>query len=298
MKRFVLFLAAVFYFQLSYSQDTVVTPVSQPLLSDSAAIVPQLETLVTGQESLNIYTTKFKVDAPIIVAGVGLSYLGVKIIKDKKPLTDAEAARKVKSNVPFFDRNSAGWYSEKANDDSYVPFYFSFAAPVAMMVINKNERHHIGQMLVMYTETMAITGTMFTMTAGLIHRSRPLVYGAKAPLELRKSEKSQRSFYAGHTASSAAATFFAAKVFHDLNPGSRARPFVWAIAAAVPASVGYLRYKAGMHFLSDNLLGYVLGAATGILVPELHKNKKLKNNFSLTPLIGRDYRGFSVCYNF
>jgi hypothetical protein len=47
------------------------------------------------------------------------------------------------------------------------------------------------------------------------------------------------------------------------------------VAATVPAFFDYLRYNAGMHFLSDNVDGYLIG--TGILVPQLHKNRKIKN---------------------
>ena len=39
-----------------------------------------------------------------------------------------------------------------------------------------------------------------------------------------------------------------------------------------------MRIKAGKHFLTDNLIGYGVGAAAGILIPELHKkgNKNLQ----------------------
>ena len=183
--------------------------------------------------------------------------------------------------------------------DSYIPFQASFAFPVVLGLIDKKQRHNVLQVYTMYLETMAITGAMFTMTAGTIHRSRPLVYGDKAPLDKRLSAKSQRSFFAGHTAATAAASFFAAKVFSDFNPDSKLKPVVWTVAAATPALVGYLRYRAGMHFLSDNLLGYGLGAATGILVPHLHKKKILNQNVSITPTMGIDgSKGISLAYRF
>ncbi|MEO6453979.1 MAG: phosphatase PAP2 family protein [Ginsengibacter sp.] len=295
MKRFILLSLTLFCLKYSHAQDSATASVT--MMQDSATVHVNEESLVKNKGRV-VYTTKFKTDGPIIIAGVGLTYLGVTLIQNKKPLTAAQVAAKSKSDLPFFDRNSAGWYSKQANDDSYTPFYISFAAPLAMVLISKNERTKAGQVLVMYTETMAIAGTLFTMAAGLVQRSRPLVYGNKASMDLRMSEKSQRSFFAGHTSSSAAATFFAAKVFQDLNPDSKAKPYVWVIAAAIPASVGYLRYKAGMHFLSDNVLGYAIGAATGILVPQFHKNKKLKANFSLSPAVGNDYQGFSLAYHF
>lgn len=73
---------------------------------------------------------------------------------------------------------------------------------------------------------MAITGAVFSLTDGLVVRSRPYVYGNIAPIEKRISATAQRSFFAGHTAATAAATFFAAKVFQDMNPNSKAKPYV------------------------------------------------------------------------
>lgn len=104
-------------------------------------------------------------------------------------------------------------------------------------------------------------------------------------------------FFAGHTAATAAATFFMAKVFADFNPGSKAKPYVWAFAAAVPGVVGYLRYKAGMHFLSDNILGYLIGAGAGILVPQFHKVKAMRN-VSFAPAVGTGSNGLAVTYRF
>jgi membrane-associated phospholipid phosphatase len=148
----------------------------------------------------------------------------------------------------------------------------------------------------MYIESLSITSTLFTMAAGTIDRSRPLVYGTKAPTDERLNKNNQRSFFAGHTAATASATFFAAKVFQDLNPGSKARYFVWVVAAAVPAVVGYMRYESGFHFLSDNLLGYFIGAASGILIPQWHKSGAHKN-VSFFPQIGKDFKGVSFVYN-
>ena len=242
------------------------------------------------------YKTTIKADAPIILGSLGLGYLGVNMIKNKESLTEAEVLAKSPEDVNGFDRFSAGNFSEKADKDSYIPFYASFAAPVVML-LNKNESKKAGQIMVLFTESMAITGAMFSLAAGSIQNSRPLVYGSAAPMEKRRDKDSQRSFYAGHTAATATATFFLAKVFQDFNPDSKAKPFVWAAAALVPASVGYLRLRAGQHFLSDNLLGYALGAGVGILVPQLHK-KGSTSNFSLSPSTNPHYKGATMLYTF
>lgn len=249
------------------------------------------------------YTTSFKKDAPILIGGLGLTALGVSLISKKDTLTYAELATKTRDKVPFFDRGNVGNYDKDIDEASYIPFNASFAMPIVMMLINKNERKHMGQIFVMYVESMAITGAAFTLSAGLFHRSRPLVYSptdvysptTKAPLSQRTSATNQRSFFAGHTAATASATFFMAKVFQDFNPNSKAKPYVWAVAAAVPALVGYMRYQSGYHFLSDNLLGYAIGAASGILIPEWHKKSK-QTNLSFVPEFGKGYRGIAVTY--
>ena len=241
------------------------------------------------------YKTSLKVDGPAVVAGIGLSYLGLTLIKNKKELTPAEVLSKSKDDVFFMDRFAAGNFSDKADKDSYIPFYGSFAVAPIVALIDKNQRSHYGQVSVMFVETMSAAAASFTIAAGLVKRSRPLVYNTSLPVEDRQDKDEQRSFFAGHTTATAAATFFAAKVFNDFNPDSKLKPYVWAAAAVVPAVVGYQRLRAGKHFLTDNLIGYGLGATFGILIPELHK-KSNHSNLSVAPVVGFNYQGMGLTY--
>lgn len=284
--------AATLYFPLLFLLNNVIAQDS------TTSVNPQTTTSTPATQTYSgsPYHTSFKKDAPVIVVGLGLTYLGNNLIKNKKPLDPSALATKIRENVPFFDRGNVGYYNPDIDKASYIPFLASFAMPLAMIVINKNESRNASQILVMYVESLSITSALFTMTDGLLNRSRPLVYGTLAPTSERVNKNNQRSFFAGHTAATASATFYAAKVFQDLNPDSKAKPYVWAIAAAVPAVVGYMRYKSGFHFLSDNLVGYAIGAASGILIPKWHKTK-LHQNMSFLPQIGKDYKGVAVVYN-
>lgn len=237
------------------------------------------------------YETDLLTDGIWVTTGIGLNVLGVLLIQDKKGLTEAEVHALSKDDIWKIDRWAAGNYSEKANSDSYIPMFGSFALPLALM-LSKNERSHAGQISVLFVESMATTGALFSITAGLVHKSRPLVYNTSVPMEERMENDEQRSFYAGHTAATATASFFAAKVFHDFNPDSPLRPYVWGAAAAVPALVGYLRIRSGKHFLTDNLIGYVLGAASGILIPEIHK--KENKNLQIYPSMGTNLGGMNI----
>ena len=265
-----------------------------------------LATLPAQQSSFNpkdVYHISWKVDAPVTGAGLALSAFGLHLIQTKKGLTNEQLMEKSRDDIPSFDRGNAGFYSESANNNSYVPFFAGFAMPLVMVVADKTERQQAGKIIVMYTESLAITSTLYTITAGSIDRSRPLVYPDKngnyrADAGKRASKNSQRSFYAGHTAATASASFFAAKVFSDLNPDSKFKPVIWVIAAALPAVTAYYRYEAGEHFLSDNILGYAIGAGVGILVPQFHKTHKNFQRVSFAPAIGQGYKGFQLAYTF
>lgn len=234
------------------------------------------------------YETDLLKDGIWITTGVGLNVLGVLLIQDKPALSEADLNSLSKDDVWAFDRWAAGNYSEKANSASYIPMFTSYALPLALLLDEKG-RSNAGQLSVLFVESMATTGALFSITAALVEKSRPLVYNTSIPAEERMDNDEQRSFFAGHTASTAAATFFVAKVFHDFYPDSQWRPVVWGVAAAIPATVGYLRIKSGKHFLSDNIVGFAVGAASGILIPEIHKKKN--KNVEIYPTMGFNFQG-------
>ncbi|WP_400192329.1 phosphatase PAP2 family protein [Hymenobacter sp. B81] len=238
------------------------------------------------------YQTRFVVDAPIAAALIATNVVAVKAAQNKRDLTPEEVLRLRREDVNGFDRFAAGNYDLDAKKLSDYPFYGSFAAPLVLMTVDGDVRRKFGQVGVLYLQTMAVTGAAFTISTALVDRSRPLAYSSEPTVDDRGDNNARNSFFAGHTAATASATFFAAKVFHDFHPDSPARPFVWAGAAAVPAAVGYLRLKAGKHFLSDNLVGYAVGAASGILVPQLHKTAG-RRGMSVTPLQGFNVNGYA-----
>jgi membrane-associated phospholipid phosphatase len=255
-------------------------------------------TCQTIAQTQSPYKTSTKVDLPVTLGGMAFSGYGLYLIVNKHGISDAHALQLDKADVNGLDRFSAGNYDEDAKKLSDKFFYPSFAAPF-LLLFNDRIAQKAGQVGALYVETMAVTGALFAMTAGNVYRLRPLAYGGEeVPISQKTSKNARNSFYAGHTAATASATFFLAKVFHDFNPDSPARPYVWTAAAAIPATVGYLRLKAGKHFLSDNLLGYALGAGAGILVPQLHK-KASALGIHITPISNPIAgNGLALTYNF
>ncbi|MHA7056927.1 phosphatase PAP2 family protein [Aquimarina sp. M1] len=241
------------------------------------------------------YQTDFWKDGAWVAGGLALSTYGLILVQNKDDLTEQELSELNRDDINGIDRWAAGYDDENASKISDIPFYGSFATPF-LLLLNKNTRNDAGQLSVMFLETMSTTAAMFTITAGLVQRSRPRVYNEELALDRRLSNDNQRSFYSGHVAASAAATFFAAKVYNDYFPDSKAKPYIWAGAALVPATVGYFRIKSGNHFLTDVILGYALGAATGILVPELHKKKN--KNLTISAGLGNRQQVVYLSYRF
>ncbi|HEY9184015.1 MAG TPA: phosphatase PAP2 family protein [Salegentibacter sp.] len=259
-------------------------------------------TSALSQEKESPYKTDLLKDGIWIATGLGLNAVGVTMIQNKDGLTEAEVQALDKEDIWKIDRWAAGNYSKADGELSYFPFYASFALPIAFLPSDA-ERNNFGQISVLYLETMATVGAMFTITAGAVHKSRPLVYNESIPMKERRDNDAQRSFFGGHVAATSAAAFFTAKVFQDFNPNSRAIPYVWTGAVVIPAFVGYLRTTSGKHFLTDNLMAFGVGAATGILVPEIHK--KTNESLNLYPTAafningtGLNSRGLGLSYTF
>ena len=223
-----------------------------------------------AQQAPSPYTTRFVVEAPITLGLAGLSATGLLLVRHKHGPTEAELTALDRTNVLKIDRFSAGWYSDRAQVTSDAFCYGSLALVPALLAFEPNVHGRYGQVAGLYLETMTATAAIFTLTVGTLYRFRPYLYGREGGSK-RGGTIATDSFFGGHTAHTATATFFAAQVFHDFNPGSRAQPYVWGAAAAVPAVVAYFRIRAGKHFLTDNLVGYAIGATVGVVVPRLHR---------------------------
>lgn len=153
----------------------------------------------------------------------------------------------------------------------------------ALLMLNRETRSDIPQIALLYAETMVITGGITSMTKAGFLRTRPYVLSPEWDPNQPLESGDRASFISGHTSLSAAGSFFFARVFSDYHPDSKLKPYVWGLAASIPAVTGYLRIKAARHFPSDVLAGYALGATVGYLVPTLHKKAILPKGMAMSP---------------
>jgi len=259
-----------------------------------------------AQKSVSPYEWDWIKDGIWTGAALAGTVGGYSLIIDKDDITQAELAKLIadKEDINFMDRWLEGNYSEKSITNSYIPFGIAFTTP-ALLLFDDKINDDAALIMGLYLESLSTTAALYTITAGLVNRSRPYVYNEnenEISLGKRLKNNGQRSFYSGHVAATASASFLAAKVFNDYHPDSSALPYVWAGAAILPASVGYFRIKAGQHFLTDVIIGYALGAGAGILIPELHKvnNEKIDvyPTSGINSFTGDRYSGMAFRYTF
>lgn len=222
----------------------------------------------------SIYSQRvYNLDTPreLGIIGGGLSgvLLSIPLQKKIKPLTQEELYRLDRSSLLKIDRYPTFNYSTSAQKISD-KFLFSSPALPLLLLADGDARDEIGAISTMYLQTALINSALTSLTKAIVKRTRPYAYNPEIGLDKKTNLSTRKSFFSGHTSTTAAFSFFSAQVYHDLNPNSDFDPVVWTTAALIPAITGYLRVKGGKHFPTDVVVGYVVGALVGIFVPRLH----------------------------
>ena len=122
-----------------------------------------------------------------------------------------------------------------------------------------------------------------------------ILYDDQSPLEYKARVNARRSFYSGHTSISASNSFFTASVLSEYLSDNTAKIFIWSAAALYPAIVGLSRIHNHWHFPTDIIVGYIVGAAIGYLIPRIHRTEN-DNNTSVNPteIIHKPLIGFKI----
>ncbi len=208
--------------------------------------------------------------------------------------TRSEIAELSISAISDFDRgairNSSADYAALSNQLLRAGLV---AAPLSLVAQRPARRRMLGIGL-MLGQAMLLNDGITKTTKVAVKRARPLLYNDDYDLSYKTRVDAKLSFFSGHTSAAATLSFFSAKVFHDLHPDSKLRPYVWVAAGLLPAATGFARYRAGKHFPTDILVGYAVGAGIGILVPQLHKRPTRR--MRMNPFFGGGGVGVSMVW--
>ncbi len=231
------------------------------------------------------YSIHLKKEWPVLLGSTSIALAGffAKEFDNISPFTPLELHQLNRENINRWDKGATYNYSQSANSASDILLLSSLVVMPQFFLFNKHTNKKWGTLLVLTYEVAAINYGITNLFKSTVNRSRPYVYNTDLTYTERTDDDSRYSFYSGHVSMSASLSFLFAKTLTDFHP-SMAKSYkigVWSFAALLPATIGYLRIKAGQHYPTDVLAGYAMGALTGWLVPALHKQKK--KNFSIFP---------------
>ena len=238
-----------------------------------------------------------------VVGGISVAAAAAGILtispRAKPNYTPAELAALNPNDVPAFDR----WSLHQ--DASLIPTYENYslilqvtaAAMPLTLLLDDKIREHGGDAILMALEVNAIVVSIYTVSPlGPLFqtRNRPVVYyHDPEPPVSRANGNNKNSFYSGHVASAAGASFCMAKIICDTHPELGSDKFwVYAAASVPPLAMTWVRLKALDHFPSDIAVGFAIGTICGIVIPELHRiNDK---SFSLAPYASPNGTGIAL----
>jgi membrane-associated phospholipid phosphatase len=244
-----------------------------------------------------VYKINYKYEVPVTVVAAGITGFNFSRISKKENSTEAEIQALDKSSIPWFDRWTVHVYSNSIDQTSYIPFYVAIPLPL-LCLADEKMRHDFWKIGYLYIEALAATGLVYSTAVSLTDRYRPFTYNKESPQDMAVQSNSKKSFFAGHVALVATSSFFMARVYADYHPDSKIKWVFYGAAGALTAATGIMRNLAGMHFLSDVLLGAAVGTASGLLVPSLHKIKPGKTPHLTFIPFGGTGAGFTAFYRF
>jgi hypothetical protein len=224
-----------------------------------------------AQVNCPAYRFNKAVDYSIAAAGVAGTIYGLHK-RFKKPASDTATILALNTEkMNRWDRGATETYNPGRVSDAL--FVLGVTSPWVLYV-DKKIKHEQDAITMMYIQTIGLSAAGYALTAGTIDKYRPYAYNKNVSMKRRASTHAKNSFYCGHPSVMAAGAFFTAKTYSDFYPGTTRSYALWSYAAASTIACGYLRYRGGYHFPSDIFIGMATGAAVGILVPTLHKNRK------------------------
>ena len=244
-------------------------------------------------EHKKVYHLNYKFEIPATAVLYAFNYHGFSALRRKPILDTFQIISLDKNDIWAFDRRALEQnYSSSTRENALTAsdwgMNISIFLPVVLLLDKKIRKDWLDVAL-LYMETQAINSSIYAFTGPMLtNRIRPFVYYDEVPFHEKLETGATDSFFSGHTSTTAAASFFMAKVISDYHPELGAKKWLLFAAALIPPTfVGYQRYNGLKHFPVDIAVGTAVGAAVGILTPHLHKiNKKNGTSFSIAPYSG------------
>ncbi|MCW3116006.1 MAG: phosphatase family protein [Chitinophagaceae bacterium] len=289
------------YFLILLSAIGIATPPTivnaQTVITDSVRSIENTDPQppIAGEsgkkkDTTHLYRVNYWVSSTICVVATATDIYAIPyVIKNKITINDQEFRGLNRNVYSSFDQIAFNQDPAKRHDYALASDYTLPGLIVlpAFLAMDKNIKKDWFRILVMYYEMHSITFSIYNYSPfgpEFQNKFRPLVYYEQLSIDEKKGGNNRNSMYSGHTATAIASTYFMVKVYCDYHPEIGNKKYLlYGLATLPPLAEGYFRVKAMLHFPSDVMIGVVIGAACGILVPEVHRFKNHKLSVGMTP---------------
>jgi membrane-associated phospholipid phosphatase len=201
-----------------------------------------------------------------ILLGAGLGFSGTTEFL-LQPKHFPEPGALALADVNPVDRVAVLPYSKGLRSASDVLMYVSVAVPFALAAIH--DMNGFPAAGVVSLEALSLANGTKNAVKILLPRYRPYMYrGGAADVDRREDDE---SFPSGHATIAFTTAALSAYLFTSYYPDSPLLvPFLVADYALAGLTAS-LRVASGMHFVTDVVVGAVIGTAFGFLLPVLHQ---------------------------
>lgn len=237
-------------------------------------------TTFVGRAQLLSSPFQLKAGKEALITGATLPLITTSFILNHKikPLTDDEIGLLDAAKISRLDRVATGCFNPKTAKRSDLvmmsttglAFTSSFIIPT-LYSFSDNYGTQTGTLAMIWLETNLVNYSITELTKTLVKRKRPFLYNKNCDADWKSHKDACKSFFSGHTSFTAANSFFIASTITSYQKGNTWNPVIWGIASLPPLLIAWQRVKAGKHFPSDVIIGYLVGAASGILIPKIHE---------------------------
>ena len=267
-KQLIIFTFVIFCFSQVFASGFDLRRLTFDSPSDTFSLSPLTDGIILGTEALLI----------------GTDFLLEKVILEPTPY---QGEIFIKDDINPVDRFFMQPYSKTFDDIGTITQFASLLTPAVLMAAPMEEWCTIG---VMYAESVFFSYGLKELAKNLVNRPRPYMYFEGAPEKDIAEGDWNKSFFSGHTTLSFTGATFTSYVFSKYFPDSKWKLPVIVGSYGLATTTAILRMKSGNHFLSDVLVGAVVGSLSGFLVPYLHSFSDTEVSNSNSALSTTNYR--------
>lgn len=216
------------------------------------------------------YELRWPKEAVLLGTGAASLVTSYELGRRLTPLDRATIQRLDCQDVNAFDRGATYRWSPSAYRLSDVTNIGGFAA-VGLVTLPTLTRKNWATVPVMFIETVLLVNGVHRSVKSAVKRSRPYAYNPDVSIDEKVTKETRRSFFSGHASNTFASAVFASEVFRHYFPDSRLKPVVWGGTLMLASATALFRYRAGLHYPTDLLMGAAFGSLVGWGIPRLHQ---------------------------